>query len=127
MDNMITLEQWKILETSVELSARKENESNDVIYKNQQTKNGSTRHSIYDNYDRYTSPGLNFVLDEGEEKGKLIVYSSSEQNYAPIDFKTGLEIAESFFNYTGTELSEEIVCDYLMNNTEFCELWSNEA
>ena len=124
MDNMITLEQWKILETSVELSVRKENESNDSIYKSQQTKNGKTRHSIYDNYDRYTSPGLNFMIDEGEEKGRLIIYSGSEQNYAPVDFKTGLKIAESFFNYIGTELSEEIVCDYLTSNSEYCKLWS---
>ena len=123
MDNMITMEQWKILETSVELSACKEREPNDVIYKAQRTRNNRTRHLIYDNYDRYTSPGLNFMLNEGEEKGKLVVYSSSEQNYAPIDFKTGLEIAENFFNYVGTELSEGIVCDYMMNSPEFCKLW----
>lgn len=123
MDNTITLEQWKILETSVELSARKEMEANDVIYKTQRTRNNRTRHLIYDNYDRYTSPGLNFMVNEGEETGKLIIYSSSEQNYAPVDFKTGLEIAENFFNYTGTELSEGIVCDYLMESPVLCELW----
>jgi len=123
MDNMITMEQWKILETSVELSARKEMEPNDVVYNKQQSKNGKTRHSLYDNYDRYTSPGLNFMVKDGEETGKLIVYSSSEQNYAPIDFKTGLEIAENFFNYTGTELSEGIVCDYMMSSPVLCELW----
>lgn len=124
MDNMITMEQWKILETSVELSARKEREPNDVIYKTQRTRNNRTRHLIYDNYDRYTSPGLNFMLDKGEEKGKLVVYSSSEQNYAPIDFKTGLEIAENFFSYVGTELSEEIVCEFLTTSSAFCKLWS---
>lgn len=117
MDNMITLEQWKILESSVELSARKEMEPNNVIYKAQRTKGGGrTQYLIYDNYDRYTSPGLNFMLKDGEEKGKLIVYNSSKKNYAPIDFKTGLKIAENFFNYTGTELSEGIVCDYLMRS-----------
>jgi len=123
MDNTITFEQWKILETSVELSARRSMEPNDVIYKAQQTKSGRTRHSIYDNYDRYTSPGLNFMVNVGEETGKLIVYSSSEQNYAPIDFKKGLEIAENFFNYMGTELSEGIVCDYMMSSPVLCELW----
>jgi len=124
MDNMITMEQWKILETSVELSARKEREPNDVIYKAQRTRNNRTRHLIYDNYDRYFSPGLNFIVNEGEDTGRLIVYSSSEQNYAPINFKKGLEIAENFFSHVGTEMSEEIVGKFLSTSPQFCELWS---
>ena len=124
MDNMITLEQWKILEMSVELSARKEREPYDVIYKAQRTRNNRTRHLIYDNYDRYTSPGLNFIVNEGEDIGKLIVYSSSELNYAPINFKKGLDIAENFFNRAGTEMSEEIVCEFLSTSPQFCKLWS---
>lgn len=124
MDSMITIEQWKILETCVELSAKKEEEDGDVIYKMEVPAVGKVRHLIYDNYDRYTSPGLNFVIGEGEERGKLVVYSGSEESYAPIDFKTGLEIAENFFGYVGTELSEEVVCDYLSEGHGHYDLWS---
>ena len=48
------------------------------------------------------------------EHGTLFVYNCSEQAHAPITFQQGLEIAYNFFSYRGTELSEQIVCDYQM-------------
>lgn len=124
MDNMITMEQWRVIEEYVEESARREGESGDVVYKMKGVKNNRVRYLIYDNYDRYTSPGLNFMINEGEDVGELIVYSASEQSYAPISFREGLVIAENFFNCVGSEMSEEIVCEYLDDSHESYKLWS---
>ncbi len=68
--------------------------------------------SIFDNYDRYTSPGLTFNLLNDTPTGTLYVYSGSEQTHAPITFQQGMEIAQNFFSYKATKLSESIVCNH---------------
>ena len=70
--------------------------------------------SIFDNYDRYTSPGLTFYLIDDMSTGNLYVYSGSEQAHAPITFDEGIKIAQTFFTYEATELSEHIVCNHVM-------------
>ena len=66
------------------------------------------RQFIYDNYDRYTSPGLEFIQID-KVTGSLFVYCGSEQSHAPITFQQGMEIAQNFFSHKATKLSESIV------------------
>jgi hypothetical protein len=73
------------------------------------------RQFIYDNYDRHTSPGLEFILIDQLSTGSLFVYSGSEQALAPITFDEGIKIAQTFFTHEATELSEHIVCNHVMN------------
>ena len=47
--------------------------------------------------------------------GKLTVYNGSEQARAPIDFEEGMQIAQNFFNVYGSDMAEEIVCDWVMS------------
>ena len=74
--------------------------------------NSKRRQFIYDNYDRYTSPGLEFIQQKDMDRGSLFVYCGSEQKHAPITFQQGMEIAQSFFSYKATKLSESIVCNH---------------
>jgi len=119
-DKQITAAQWNsILETFNTYCKEKnikEDESyiGDKLTTNPSGDRSKRRQYIYDNYDRYTSPGLEFILVNDMERGTLFVYNGSEQAHAPITFQQGLEIADNFFSYRGTELSEQIVCDYQM-------------
>lgn len=119
-DKQITAAQWNsILETFNTYCKEKNIKEDEAYIGDKLTTNSSgdrskRRQYIYDNYDRFTSPGLEFILVNDMELGTLFVYNGSEQAHAPITFQQGLEIADNFFSYRGTELSEQIVCDYQM-------------
>ena len=117
MENIITLNQWEKLIAEVQTHVAKSNQPDDVIYTSvEKSKSKSkSRHCIYDNYDRYYSPGLDFVIEDSNDKGRLTVYNGSEMAYAPITFEEGLQIAQNFFNEYGGQMAEEIVCDYVMD------------
>ena len=125
MSNQITQTQWDQILSAVQLHAKTSHQHDDVIYRGKTYRYPRTRHSIYDNYDRHGSPGLDFVISEGSEVGRLTVYSGSEQAYAPIDFETGLEIANNFFNAEGSMNAEDIVCDYVSEDNPKIRLWDN--
>ena len=126
MNNVITLDQWKLILVAVNNHAKNTHQYSDVIYSGQTLSHPQTRHYIYDNYDRHDSPGLDFVIREGSDAGRLTVYNGSEQSYAPVDFEKGLDIANNFFNYEGSSMAEEIVCDYVMDGNPLISLWSQE-
>ena len=52
-----------------------------------------------------------------------LLCSCTEQAHAPIDFETGLHIANNFFNVEGSMIAEEIVCDYVMDGNPKIMLW----
>ena len=117
-NNQITPIQWELILEAFHTHCKENNVKEDEPYigdKFSITPSGSNkrRQFIYDNYDRYTSPGLEFVQID-KVTGSLFVYNSSEQAHAPITFQQGMEIADNFFLYKGTSLSESIVCDYQM-------------
>ena len=111
----VSIEQWNILLTAVKVSAAKEKQPSYFIdsgidnYFSKEVK----RFFCYDNCDRWDVPGLDF-LQVSENAGVLTVWNGSEQARAPITFEQGLEIAQNFFNSEGYQLSENIVCDYIM-------------
>ena len=115
----VSIEQWNILLTAVKVNAAKEKQPEGVVYSGIDYHfSGSTkRFFCYDNYDRWDVPGLDLLL-ETEGVGKLVVYNGSEQARAPITFEQGLEIAQNFFNSKGYDLSEEIVCNYVMDGVK---------
>ena len=119
-DNFISKEQWEVILTAFKLHCAVKciDEEEEVYYIDEAVIRGDVkkrRLAIYDNLDRYSSPALEFMIPDGWDSGKLYVYNSSEQAHAPIDFNVGLQIANTFFTYAATELSESIVCDYVMN------------
>tara|TARA_B100001059_G_C17484263_1_gene403173 strand:+ start:107 stop:463 length:357 start_codon:yes stop_codon:yes gene_type:complete len=118
MNNFITQNQWDQIIEAFRVHCDKEKLPKDVAYIGEEkTIRGEYkkhRQFIYDNYDRHTSPGLDFFIPNGWESGKLYVYSGSEQVRAPISFEQGLEIAKCFFSYKGTVLSENIVYDWMV-------------
>ena len=121
VDNQITPLQWELILDAFHTHCKEKGVKEDApLIKDEVTSNASgdftsRKQSIYDNYDRHTSPGLNFILVNNMSKGSLFVYSSSEQDHAPISFDEGMEIAQNFFSYKATELSEHIVCNHVMN------------
>ncbi len=127
MNNVITLDQWNIILEAVIMNGKDSMQNDDVVYSGKTVKNNKTRHYIYDNYDRFESPGLDFVIQEGCDSGRLTVYNGSEQTYAPVDFEKGLDIANNFFNSKGYLMSEEIVCDYVMDGNPLISLWRQES
>ena len=120
VDNKITQSQWKLIldafNTHCKVKGVKEDEPliSDEFTSNSSGDRSKRKQSIFDNYDRYTSPGLIFLVRDNMDSGALFVYSCSEQAHAPINLDQGIEIASNFFNYKGTELSESIVCDHVM-------------
>ena len=119
-DNFISVEQWKVILTAFKLhcASIEVDEKEEVYYIDEETCFGDVskqRVAIYDNLDRYSSPALDFIVDVESGNGKLYVYNGSEQARAPIDFENGLKIAKTFFTYAATELSESIVCNYIMS------------
>jgi len=118
-DINITIEQWNILLTAVKVSAARENQPEGAVYSgiDYHFKDSTKRFFCYDNYDRHDVPGLDLLL-ESDGDGKLVVWNGSEQARAPITFAQGLEIAQNFFNSKGYDLSESIVCDYVMDGVK---------
>ncbi len=121
VNNNITPLQWELILDAFHTHCKEHTVKEDEpLIKDEFTSNASGNHtkrkqSIFDNYDRHTSPGLNFVLMDQMSTGSLTVYSSSEQAHAPITFNEGIEIAQNFFSYKATEISEHIVCNHVMN------------
>ena len=74
--------------------------------------NSKRRQFIYDNYDRHTSPGLEFIQLKDMNHGSLFIYCGSEQAHAPITFDEGMDVAQNFFSYKATKLSESIVYNH---------------
>ena len=112
----ITAEKWEDIVKAVKESKRKTNQSEDVLYEGVEQRGNRKHFYCYDNYDRYESPGLDFVLHGDSNEGVLYVYNSSEMARAPITLDQGLKIAKNFFNYEGSMMAEDIVCDYVMDN-----------
>ena len=121
VNNSITPLQWELILDAFHTHCKENGVKEDEpLIKDEFTSNASGDHtkrkqSIFDNYDRHTSPGLTFLLMDQMSTGALFVYSSSEQENAPITFDEGMEIARNFFSYKATELSEHIVCNHVMN------------
>ncbi len=121
VDNQITPLQWELILDAFHTHCKEKGVKEDApLIKDEFTSNASgdrtkRKQSIFDNYDRHTSPGLNFLLMDQMSTGALFVYSSSEQAHAPITFEEGMQIAQTFFTYEATELSEHIVCNHVMN------------
>ena len=114
MNNVITLDQWNKIVEAVKNAPSTKVEADDVLYITVSKMKDKVRHSVYDNYDRFYSPGLDFVVF-ADDTGTLTVYNSSEQARAPITFEQGMQIANNFFNAEGSMMSEEIVCDWVMD------------
>ena len=115
VDNNITQTQWDQILDSVIKHTYNEKQPKDVLYLNKQQEHKSVRQSIYDNYDRYYIPGLDFVTADNENSGRLTVYNATEQARAPITFEQGMLIAQNFFNGYGNQIAEEIVCEWVMD------------
>ena len=116
MNNVITLDQWNEIVETVKNAPSTKVEADDVLYivERKMKDKVKVRHSVYDNYDRYYIPGLDFVAS-ADNTGTLTVYNGSEQARAPITFKQGMQIANNFFNEYGGQMAEEIVCDWVMD------------
>ena len=118
-NNLISITQWNELIKAVTKNRIDTKQPIDTMYvgkdKIDSSKINKTRYFCYDNYDRYTSPGFDLVISNDSSHGKLTVYSGSEQARAPISFEQGKQIAQNFFDEIGTNISEEIVCDWVMS------------
>jgi len=126
MNNIISKDQWELIVKAVYDHVNNSNYHDDVIYLEKTYKDPQTRHCVYDNYDRYDSPGLDFVITDGCDNGRLTVFNRSEMKYAPITFEKGLYIANNFFNVRGSDMAEEIVCDYVIDGNPLIDLWNQE-
>ena len=113
MDNLITKDQWQKLVSAAQDLVESSNLPQDTLYKGTTYRYPRTRYSLYDNYDRWGIPGLDFVISDNDEKGKLTVYDGSEMAYAPITFDEGMKIASNMFNEYGGQMAEEIVVEYV--------------
>ena len=113
-NNLISITQWNKIIRAVVSNSQNTNQPMDVLYTGSRKFGDAKRYFCYDNYDRHYIPGLDFVIEEGNTNGKLTVYNGSEQARAPIDFEEGLQIAKNFFNEKGSDMAEEIVCDWVM-------------
>ena len=115
MNNQISLTQWNELIETVTHSPVTQVQADDTLYIGSRSFGNSKRYYCYDNYDRHEVPGLDFVISNDAELGKLTVYNGSEQARAPITFEQGMQIARNFFNEYGDQMSEEIVCEWVMD------------
>ena len=119
MNNQISRQQWNELMSLVKTSAATENQIKDAIYSGtNKLNNGKQHHYCYDNLDRYDVPGLDLTIQTDSDVGTLTVYNGSEQARAPISFEQGVLIATNFFNYEGYDMSEQIVCDWVMDGNK---------
>ena len=112
IDNQITPIQWELILNAFHDHCKDNNVKEDEPHIGDEFTKTSGRNKrrqfIYDNYDRYTSPGLEFIQID-KVTGSLFVYCGSEQSHAPITFQQGMEIAQNFFSHKATKLSESIV------------------
>ena len=115
MNNQINLAQWNELIEAVQNSPSSQVQPISSLYIGSRSFGNSKRYFCYDNQDRHYVPGLDFVISNDADMGKLTVYNGSEQARAPIDFKEGMQIAQNFFNEEGSNMAEEIVCDWVMS------------
>ena len=117
-NNTISQQQWNSILETFNKHCESSNVKEDEPYMGSEivNKNGTTKRKqfIYDNYDRFSSPGLCLMSSPDADEGLLYVYNPSEQAHAPITLEQGLEIASKFFSYEGYMMSEEIVCNYVM-------------
>jgi hypothetical protein len=125
MSNIISKNQWKQITDAVKENALSYNQPSDVICEYSQVSSffSKSRYSIYDKYDRHESPGLDFVVEKGKDNGSLTVYNCEERAYAPVTFKEGMQIARNFWNEYGSQMAEEIVCEYVMDDNPRISLW----
>ena len=114
VDNNITRSQWNELIETVKNAASTQCQADDTLYLSARQFGYSKRYACYDNYDRHEVPGLDFVIGNDDDKGRLTVYNGSEQARAPITFEEGMQIAQNFFNEYGDQMAEEIVCEWVM-------------
>ena len=124
MDNLITKDQWQQLVSAAQELIESSNLPQDTLYKGTTYRYPRTRYSLYDNYDRWGIPGLDFVISDNNEKGKLTVYDGSEMAYAPITFDEGMQIASNMFNEYGGQMAEDIVVEYFDSNKPRIRLFS---
>jgi hypothetical protein len=115
MNNQISLTQWNELLETVKNSAVTQVQADDTLYIGSNNFGNSKRYFCYDNYDRHYVPGLDFVISNDADQGKLTVYNGSEQARAPISFEQGKQIARNLFNEYGDQMAEEIVCEWVMD------------
>jgi len=115
MNNKISLQQWNELMQAVDSHTSSASQPDDVLYRGSYKSTDSERFYCYDNYDRCYMPGLDLRINNNEQLGTLTVYNSSEQARAPITFEQGMQIARNFFNDEGSQMSEEIVCEWVMD------------
>ena len=120
MNNLINIKQWNKLINAVSKNRIDTKQPTDAMYvgseKIDNNKTNDTRYFCYDNYDRHDVPGFDLIIKNNSLMGTLTVYNGSEQARAPITFDEGLNIAQNFFNEEGYDMSEEIVCDWVINN-----------
>ena len=120
MNNLINIKQWNKLINAVSKNRIDTKQPTDTMYVGSETivnnKTNDTRYFCYDNYDRHNVPGFDLIIKNNSLMGTLTVYNGSEQARAPITFDEGLNIAQNFFNEEGYDMSEEIVCDWVINN-----------
>ena len=117
-NNLISITQWNELIKAITKNRIDTEQPNDVLYTGCRHFGDSKRYFCYDNYDRMTSPGFDLVMSNDDELGKLTVYCGTEQARARITFAEGEQIAKSFFNYLGYELTESIVCEWVMSGNK---------
>ena len=115
MNNLINIKQWNKLINAVSKNRIDTNQPTDAIYVGSRNFGNSKRYFCYDNYDRVDVPGLDLVISNDAEHGKLTVYNASEQSRAPVTFEQGMQIALNFFNEHGDQMAEEIVCEWVMH------------
>ena len=115
VDNNITYQQWEQLLLTVKNAESTKLQADDTLYIIDRQIGNTKRYACYDNYDRHYVPGLDFVIANDDDKGRLTVYNGSEQARAPITFEQGMQIANNFFNEYGDQMAEEIVCEWVMD------------
>ena len=115
----ITPVQWQSVIDAAEKHVREENLPDERFYVNFREKSFSGfepdgyRESILDNYDEFAVPSLHFDYDMITESGQIRVYDNAEQTSAPISLEQALDIASKMFIDEGSNLSRDIVNNYL--------------
>ena len=115
----ITPVQWQSVIDAAEKHVREENLPDERFYVNFREKSFSGfepdgyRESILDNYDEFSVPSLHFDYDMITESGQIRVYDNAEQTSAPISLEQALDIASKMFIDEGSNLSRDIVNNYL--------------
>ena len=119
-NNLISIIQWNKLINAVSKNRIDTKQPTDTMYVGSEkidiNETNNTRYFCYDNYDRHDVPGFDLIIKNNALMGTLTVYNGSEQARAPITFEEGLNIAQNFFNEEGYDMSEGIVCDWVMHN-----------